>query len=215
MIASRFEAGYVAEALQRRLSAPIKRVSKRFRFVPQLGYGRHRGPAPPGTRSAAVVVLLYPRAEGWFIPFTLRPQTLSVHAGQISLPGGASEAGESDEQCGLRELEEEIGIPADQVSILGQLSPIYVYRSQFLVQPLVAIARQTLQFCPDCAEVEQLLEVPVDQLVDASNYGHMWIARNLLCYQTPCFRHEDHRIWGATLKVVGEFLDSAFDIFGS
>jgi 8-oxo-dGTP pyrophosphatase MutT (NUDIX family) len=211
----RFEAGYLAEALQRRLTEPAKRVDKRFRFVPQLGYGRHRGPAPPGTRPAAVVVLLYPRSDGWFIPFTLRPQTLSVHAGQVSLPGGASELGESAEQCGLRELEEEIGVPADQVSILGKLSPIYVYRSQFLVQPLVAIARQTLQFRPDRAEVEQLLEVPVDQLLDVSNYGSMWIVRNSLRYQTPCFRHEGLCIWGATLKVVGEFLDLALDIFGS
>jgi 8-oxo-dGTP pyrophosphatase MutT (NUDIX family) len=131
------------------------------------------------------------------------------------LPGGANELGESAEQCGLRELEEEIGVPADQVSILGKLSPIYVYRSQFLVQPLVAIARQTLRFRPDHAEVEQLLEVPVEQLLDISNYDSMWIVRNSLRYQTPCFRHEDHRIWGATLKVVGEFLDLALDIFGS
>jgi 8-oxo-dGTP pyrophosphatase MutT (NUDIX family) len=115
----------------------------------------------------------------------------------------------------LRELEEEIGVPANQVSILGSLSPIYVYRSQFLVRPLVAIARQTVQFRPDSAEVEQLLEVPVDQLLDVSNYGPMWIVRNSLRYQTPCFQHEGHRIWGATLKVVGEFLDVAFDVFAS
>jgi 8-oxo-dGTP pyrophosphatase MutT (NUDIX family) len=204
---------HVAEGLKRRLRYPSKRVEKRFRFVPQLGYGRHRGPAPPDARTAAVVVLVYPREHRWFVPFTLRPRTLSAHAGQISLPGGAAELGESAEQCGLRELQEEIGVPADQVSVLGTLSPIYVYASQFLVQPLVAIACRTLEFRPNREEVEQLLEIPVDQLLDASNFGHMWVDRKTLRYQAPCFRHENHIIWGATLKVVGEFLDLAFEVF--
>jgi 8-oxo-dGTP pyrophosphatase MutT (NUDIX family) len=201
-------------ALSERLKSPPRPVAKRFRFVPQLGYGRHRGPAPPQARPAAVVVLVYPRDARWFMPCTLRSQTLSAHAGQVSLPGGAVESGESAETCGLRELHEEIGVRAAQVSILGALSPIYVYRSGFFVQPFVAVASETPAFELNPAEVEQLLEIPVEELLDASRYGRMWIVRQSLCYETPCFHCGDHRIWGATLKVLGEFLDLAHDLFG-
>jgi hypothetical protein len=100
------------------------------------------------------------------------------------------------------------------VSILGALSPIYVYRSGFLVQPFVAVASETPAFELSPAEVEQLLEIPLEQLSDASHYGRMWIERKSLRYETPCFRCGDHFIWGATLKILGEFLDLAHDLFG-
>ena len=202
------------DALSGRLKSPPRPIAKRFRFVPQLGYGRHRGPAPPQARPAAVVVLVYPRDDRWFVPCTLRPQTLSVHAGQVSLPGGAIESGESAETCGLRELHEEIGVESAQVSILRTLSPIYVYRSGFLVQPFVAVASETPAFELNPAEVEQLLEIPVEQLLDASHYGRMWIVQKSLRYETPCFHCGEHYIWGATLKVLGEFLDLAHGVFG-
>jgi len=202
------------DALTQRLNSPPRRVAKRFRFAPQLSYGRHRGPAPPQSRAAAVVLLVYPRDGRWFIPFTLRPLTLSAHAGQVSLPGGTVDVGESAEICGLRELQEEIGVQAAQVSILGTLSPIYVHRSGFLVRPLVAVSLETPEFHPNPAEVEQLLEIPVEDLLDDSRYGRMWVVRSSLRYETPCFDFASHRVWGATLKIVGEFLDLGHDLFG-
>jgi 8-oxo-dGTP pyrophosphatase MutT (NUDIX family) len=202
------------DVLMQRLSSPPRRVAKRFRFAPQLSYGRHRGPAPPQSRAAAVMLLVYPREGRWFIPFTLRPLTLSAHGGQVSLPGGTVDVGESAESCGLRELQEEIGVQAAQVSILGTLSPIHVHRSGFLVRPLVAASLKTPEFHPNPAEVEQLLEIPVEDLLDDSRYGRMWIVRGSLRYETPCFHFSNHRVWGATLKIVGEFLDLSYDLFG-
>ncbi len=215
MISPSLDPAALAEAVRERLASPAERTNRRMRFATQLEYGRHRGPALPGARPATVVVLIYPRSDQWCILFTLRARTLSVHAGQISLPGGAREAGETVEQCGLRELEEEVGVPAVDLSILGRLSPIYVYRSNFLVQPLVALAPQLLQFQPDHTEVERLLEVPLSHWLDASHYDQMWIARQSLRFSTPCFRFESFRIWGATFKVVREFFDRAGDLFVS
>lgn len=203
----------LADALQDRLRTPPKRLDKQFRFVPQLSYGRHRGPAPPDARPAAVTLLLYPRGDGWFLPLTLRPETLSAHAGQISLPGGSIDAGEAAEGCALRELQEEIGVAAEHVRILGRLSPVYVYRSGFLVQPFVALAAKTPAFQTNPAEVEQLIEIPVEQLFDVSRYSKLWIVQSSLRYQSPCICYARHRIWGATLKVLGEFLDLSRDLF--
>ena len=215
MISPSLDPSALAEALRKRLASPAGRTTSRLRFATQLEYGRHRGPALPGARPATVVVLIYPRSDQWCILFTLRASTLSVHAGQISLPGGAREAGETVEQCGLRELEEEVGVPAVDLSILGRLSPIYVYRSNFLVQPLVALAPQLLQFRPDPTEVERLLEIPLSLWLDPSHYDQMWIARRTLRFLAPCFRYGSYRIWGATFKVVREFLDCTSDLIRS
>jgi 8-oxo-dGTP pyrophosphatase MutT (NUDIX family) len=207
------DADRLADAVQMRLQEPLRRPDRRFRFVPQLSYGRHRGPAPSDSRPAAVALLLYPRNGRWCIPFTLRPRTMSTHAGQISLPGGATDPGESAMACVVRELQEEIGVAPEQVRVLGSLSPTYVYGSGFLVRPFVLLAAQTPTFQLNPEEVEELLEIPVSQLFDPARYGRLWIVRRMLRFETPCISHEHHRIWGATLKVLGEFLDLSENVF--
>ena len=80
------------------------------RFAPELSYGRHFGPAPSTARPAAVIALLVRRAGRWHIPLTVRQAALGRHGGQISLPGGAVEPGESTAQAAERELAEELGV---------------------------------------------------------------------------------------------------------
>jgi 8-oxo-dGTP pyrophosphatase MutT (NUDIX family) len=159
--------------------------------------------------------LLYPKNGQWLIPFTLRPRTLSAHAGQISLPGGAADPGESDQSCALRELHEEIGVGEESLRVLGRLSRVYVYRSDFVVRPFVVLSRTTPVFELNAAEVEQLLEIPVEQLFESERYGDLEIVYHRLHFQAPCISFGCHRIWGATLKVMGEFLDLTEEIFAS
>src|SRR5436190_4149358 len=83
--------------------------SQRNRMSPELSYGRHAGPAPHTARHAAVVLLLFRRDGKWHLPLTERPDTLTRHAGQISLPGGVVDTGESSTEAALRELNEELG----------------------------------------------------------------------------------------------------------
>ena len=78
------------------------------RFEPSLCYSRHFGPPTIRARAAAVLALLYPHEGQWHLPLTVRPATLVAHAGQISLPGGAVDPGETGPQAALRELEEEL-----------------------------------------------------------------------------------------------------------
>jgi 8-oxo-dGTP pyrophosphatase MutT (NUDIX family) len=183
--------------------------------VPELAYGRHRGPAPPGARPAAVCALFYAHQGRWHLPFTLRPAHLTEHAGQISLPGGSLDPGETAQQCALRELQEELGVPAAAVEVLGPLSPIYVYSSDFRVQPFVSLTPQRPNFTPQPAEVAALLEVPVAHLLDRAHRGvHPVSRRGFLCL-APHIDFYGHRIWGATAVILSELLCILEEVLGS
>ncbi len=173
-------------------------------FCPDLTYGRHRGPATPDFRPASVVALLYPHGDEWHVPLTLRPTHLNDHAGQVSLPGGAKETGETDEQCALREMDEELGIADDGIRVVGRLSEVYVYASNFLVQPFVAVTNNAPKFLPNPIEVEELLEVPVAHLFDTANYSSHAITRRVVTFGAPSILYRSHHIWGATAMILSE-----------
>lgn len=195
------------QLLAARLSQPPLpgRLAQR-ELEPGLCYGRHFGPPTYRAREAAVVALLYPHAGEWHLPLTVRPATLPAHAGQISLPGGAVEPAETTAQAALRELEEELGVPASNLSLLGTLSPIYVFVSEYLVTPWVAALDERPRFQPNAAEVCELLEVPLAQLSDAAHRGRHTRRQRGIELSVPHFRWGRHRIWGATAMILSELV---------
>jgi len=198
---------HLAETLRRRLAAAAPSTAGCYRrFVPELSYGRHRGPAGPDARPAAVVALLYPARGQCYLPLTLRPVSMTDHAGQICLPGGGAEQGEAARTCALRELHEELGVDPAPLRVLGSLPPIYVYASNFLVCPFVAWAPQRPDFCPDPREVAELLELPVAHLLDERNYRTQAMMRGPLSFQAPGIMFQGRHIWGATALILGELL---------
>ena len=137
----------------------------RPKLVPELSYGRHRGPARPQSRIAAVAVTLYCcPAQGWVIPLTLRPQSLQHHAGQVCFPGGRVEAGETMSEAAFREFREELGVEANITTHCGLLSPQYVYASDNLVHPVVAIIEHPEPWNPDPVEVAEVITLPLERL---------------------------------------------------
>lgn len=190
--------------LRRRLDTPRRNRAAWPSFCPDLTYGRHRGPAPPDFRPAAVVALLYPHRGEWHVPLTLRPTHLNDHAGQVSLPGGAKEAGETDEQCALREMDEELGVADDGIRVVGRLPELYVYASNFFVQPFVAVTGETPEFLPNPIEVEELLEIPIAHLFDTANYCSHTITRRAVTFGAPSILYRSHHIWGATAMILSE-----------
>jgi 8-oxo-dGTP pyrophosphatase MutT (NUDIX family) len=200
-----------AEQLRQRLAAHDWTAASYQRFVPELSYGRHRGPAGPDARPAAVVALFYPSNGQWHLPLILRPASMSAHASQISLPGGGAECGEAAEACALRELHEELGVDPARVRMLGALPPIYVYASNFFVRPFVALASERPPFRPDPREVAELLELPLRHLLDQRNYETHAIVRGHLSFEAPCITFQGRHIWGATALILGELLDVVLD----
>jgi 8-oxo-dGTP pyrophosphatase MutT (NUDIX family) len=144
-------------------SFPPSRVS------PRLSYGRHRGPARINSRRAAVTIVIYPHRQTGQLCLTLtrRPITLAHHGGQICLPGGRVENGESAIQAALREYDEELGVTVDLIDDLGRLPPIYVFASDNIVDTVVVTAAAPPdRWRPDPVEVEEVIEMPLACLLE-------------------------------------------------
>ncbi len=171
---------------------------------PELSYGRHAGPAPYTARPAAVVLLLFRRARHWYLPLTERPDTLAHHAGQISLPGGSVDSGETSTNAALRELHEELGFDAP-VEVLGQLADCYVFASDFLVTPWVAATTADTNWLPNNREVQNVVELPINLLLDSRAIGRVTIERGPIVFHAPCHHVGTARVWGATSIIVNEF----------
>lgn len=194
------------ELLTQRLLEPLPGVQARARLAPSLSYGRHFGPPAHDARNAAVLLLLYPHDGDWRLPLTVRPQTMLAHAGQISLPGGMVEPGESTCDAALRELDEELGIPSRDVVVLGALSPLYVFVSNFLVTPWVGSLAERPNMRPNPHEVDEVLEIPLGHFLDPANFGEHLFTRGELSFTVSHFRFGEHVIWGATSVILSELL---------
>ena len=122
--------------------------------------GQNRLPA-----AAAVLVPLVLHDDGLSVLLTRRTAHLREHAGQISFPGGRAEPGEDDPaQTALREAEEEVGLPRDQVEVIGCM-PVYTTVTSFVVTPVVALVRSPLALQLDPFEVAEAFEVPLSFLM--------------------------------------------------
>jgi 8-oxo-dGTP pyrophosphatase MutT (NUDIX family) len=176
------------------------------KMPPQMSYGRHAGPAPASARPAAVMLLLFRRSAGWHLPLTQRPATLSRHGGQISLPGGAVEPGETSSDAALRELAEELGIE-ESVELLGRLADCYVFASDFVITPWVAATTIEPQWRPHDREVQAVVELRLDRLLDESSITRTTIERGPLVFGAPCIQVGSACIWGATSVILGELAE--------
>lgn len=137
----------------------------------------------------------------------VRPSGDHVHAGQVALPGGAREPGDSfPEGTALREAAEEVGLDAAAagVTTLGVLETVDVRVSGFWMVPVLAVAERTPSFTPDPAEVAQILTVPVrhflpDAPVEVVEEDHDgWLLRY------GCYPVAGHRVWGATGRAMAQ-----------
>lgn len=186
---------------------PARVVAAHRRWAHRLSYGRHAGPAAWNHRSAAVMVILSRGEHGWFIPLIVRPTTMRAHAGQVAFPGGSRHVDETAYECAVRETREELGVEPNCYRVLGPLSPISIYVSNFLVEPWLAVAESGLALDPNPAEVAEVLEFPAAQLTDPSCYGEHRIERFGVDFQTPHLGYQNWRIWGATCSILGELRD--------
>lgn len=133
---------------------------------------------------------------------TVRSANLKSHAGQISLPGGTSEdIDQNSVATALRESEEEIGLKAKNVEVLGQLGDLAL-PSGFHVTPIVGIVDRGLDFvaCPD--EVTDIFQAPLDLVLDITAYKKSAMTFNNQQRTILELMYEDYRIWGATAAIL-------------
>ena len=194
------------ELLAARLAGPLPGPMVGTRFEPRPAHGRHYDRIPPNARPSAVLALLYPCEGGWHLPLTLRPSHLPDHPGQICLPGGAIEPGETSDAAAVREFHEELGARETPIELLGRLSPIYVQASNFRIDPWVGLAGRRPVWVVNEAEVECVLETPLAHLLDPANFGGHVRQLGDQTYTAPHFAWETYRVWGATCMILGELV---------
>ena len=200
--------------LRRSLAGPLPGVRAHRHYAPELAYGRHQGPGASNARQAAVLTLLYQRDQIWHLVLTLRPDHLPDHPGQVSFPGGALETGEAAEQGALRELDEELGVGGDCIELVGRLSPIYVFNSNFEVQPVVGVLEGASLFRPNAGEVAEVIEIPVPALLQCPPQRTRWRVKTSAYFVAPTIYWKQRRVWGATLLVLGELLEVLRETLG-
>ncbi|MBL0744087.1 NUDIX hydrolase [Chryseolinea lacunae] len=193
--------------LQERLTQPLPgptaheplRAAPIGQPMPDFG---HRLPPRPG----GVLILLYEEDGVVKFPLTKRQEYPGAHSGQISLPGGKAEPGESAVQTALREAEEEIGTVANTLKVLGTLSPFFVIPSNFMVTPVVALSPAVPVFVRNEYEVARILSCTVDALVreDAVREKEILVAGRVRM-MAPHFEIEGEVVWGATAMMLNEF----------
>jgi len=162
----------------------------------------HRSPPKTGS----VLILLYEEKGKVMFPLTKRPDYLGTHGGQISFPGGKAEGAETRVETALREAEEEIGIPASMVEILGTLTEFFVIPSNFLITPVIGYLNEVPDFKPDSKEVKKIIFTAVDDLLrDDAVQTKEIMAGNMFPMSAPHFEIENEIVWGATAMMLNEF----------
>ncbi len=160
----------------------------------------------PAARRAAVLLLLYPLKGRIAFVLTKRPDTLSRHPGQIALPGGMEEAGdETLWHTALRETQEELGFRAGRIVPLGRLDEVQPRVGDSLITPFVAWNPVSPRFKPDPREVEDVLEAPLDWLLDPRHSAEeVWEMRGA-SWNVSLYRFEHWAVWGITALILNDF----------
>ena len=163
---------------------------------------------PGDGREAAVMLLIFPSKddESLHTILTRRKENLQHHPGQISLPGGRRDEGESIEQTALREVEEEVGIDRTGIETLGTLNLVYIPPSDFTVTPFVGWLASEPTFKKEVDEVAEIIRVPLTDLLDSSIRKYSSVDSDLRTREVPWFSIQSHQIWGATAIILDDFV---------
>ena len=160
-------------------------------------------------RKAAVLIGLFKKNDEWCFSLIRRPMNEKNHPGQIALPGGAMEKNETLMNTALREAFEEVGIKPEDVEIIGQLTPIPVPVSEYLIYPFIGVIDYEPEWVLNEEEVEELLILEMSELINSDNgYTEMWNLRGNKV-EVPIFKVKNETVWGATAAVLSELIDIA------
>lgn len=207
------------EKIRAGLLRPLPGLDAQLRMAPQPRVGWDPLKFSEDAHDGAALLLVYPTfaksTEGrphddtLHVALTVRGSGLRNHTGQVSLPGGRVDHGETIEAAALREAQEEIGVDPDAVEVLGRLTPLHIPVSGFLLHPVVGFTSMRPAFQRAEWEVARIIEAPVSVLADPAVVKRE-IRRRVVQGQSidvnvPYFDIDGEKVWGATAMVLAEF----------
>jgi 8-oxo-dGTP pyrophosphatase MutT (NUDIX family) len=152
-----------------------------------------------------VPLFVAPDAQAPHVVLTRRRADLRRHAGEISFPGGRQDPEDADlRDTALREAEEEIGLPRDAVSLLGELPPISTFATNYLIHPFVGEIPAGRRWRASPREVDAVLELPLRALQESRT--HTRLERRGISFETDAYILGEHLIWGATFRILEDLL---------
>ena len=204
------------EELSKKLAAELKKELPGFSVQSKMDPISRKQPgeylnASRSPKNSAVMVLLYPNEQtsvASVILIVRSEHEKGNHSGQISFPGGGVDEKDADlSSTALREMEEEIGVDRNSISVIGALSPLYIPVSNYLVHPFVGIATKRPVFKKNDREVNSLLEVAIHEFLTDKNRttSDIFLKLRNQTMQVPCFSINGKIIWGATAMMLAEF----------
>lgn len=162
-----------------------------------------------GARRSAVLVALSDSRDGPRIILTKRASHMRNHRGEISFPGGRVEEGESVREAAVREAEEEISLPRARVDLVGELDPLTTFVSNSLIVPVVAVVDRLdeTELRVDPGEVDHVFTVPFAELLRSDTYSNEWWPTPRGDMNIHFFHLDSETIWGATARILRQFID--------
>ena len=156
-------------------------------------------------KKSGVLILFYVKNHEVFTALMQRTIYNGAHSGQISFPGGKAEKmDKSIYHTALREANEEIGIVAEEVKIIGQLTEVYIPVSNFHVIPVIGISKGIPQFEIDKREVKEIIEFKLIDLITQQLHQNKVKLSNNTIIKVPSFEYKEKIIWGATALMLNE-----------
>ncbi|MEX1237293.1 MAG: CoA pyrophosphatase [Pseudomonadales bacterium] len=163
--------------------------------------------APHGVPREQAAVLL--PIVGWDQPellLTLRSSSLGAHGGEVAWPGGRQDPSDPDLLAtALRETHEEIGVPAQQIEIVGELRP-FISKYGLLVTPFIGIIEDPIDLTPNPDELEAVFSVPIQYFIEDPRSHTDIIERHGERHVIPVYHYDGFKIWGLTAMILREFL---------
>ncbi|MFI2812758.1 MULTISPECIES: CoA pyrophosphatase [Microbulbifer] len=187
----------------------LDKIERRFRhFRDKL---ESRVPAAPDLSGHAAVLLALTEEPDPEVILTLRSAHLSTHSGEVSLPGGRWETGDASLlHTALRETEEEIGLPAEAVRVLGPLWPRST-RWNVHVTPWLGVVSPDVALVPNPGELDAIFRVPLSFFLEDPRIRTDQITIDERAIYLPAYQFQEYEIWGFTAGILTEFLVKILD----
>lgn len=156
---------------------------------------------------AGVMALFYPNQVNLtMFLLILRKTYKGVHSNQIAFPGGKVEEKDTDLLAtALRETHEEVGVHPEKVTLIKELTKVYIPPSNFMVTPYLGLSTERLSFEIQEEEVETLIEVPLTSLLNDRKIFNKKIETSYATnVDVPAFKLNGYTVWGATAMMLSE-----------